>query len=413
MRNKPDESVVLNTALEELQRLIKHQERVCYVVHFWKPFENLSASGFRFPQIPESPIRARVLHPLVEIRLKHLDSTLDAAKNKVVPKETVFAQDINVSFADLQVKFAKYGLVRVDPLDGGLEEARATVSVFAALMNEVKKTPLQFLPEFFGGVSPVQDLFSPGKSYKGKTAEELISGFEEDAGESALLDNLKASLPLFAQSVAEAHQSALLPVDGILSKSIDQINEGTKKGLDQSDLWISEQFPGFDVASRLNQKQGDSSIDRLADVLSEKFQSTPSTKPVSDEEREAIKQQLRDELAEEAAKLADTPPEDPDASVTLEGNEPEDPDTEPDSTGTDEDETEDSGETGDSNEAPPNGEVEEDEDVDINQCLAITGAGNQCKRSKELNEKGEQELTCELESHAAQRDAIKAEIAGK
>jgi len=268
-------NTVISGALETIRRIITEHEKVLFVIHFWMPFSNLWMGGFRFPQVPDPYIPSGVLIPLVDTPQKHLDSFTHPITNKVNPFEVEYMQKPNASLIDLQRRYGRYGLVKVEGAECTLNEATDMIEGFNLVFNEFN-APLQNLSDFFGFVSPVEMQFDNPIARCKTTYSEVLDKLANSGRISELVyHRLLASIGSLQQSVEVAHRCALVPEDGILTRSIREINQGDKAGLDMTDIWLTKHFPDFKVGTRLKGKEDVSTIDKLVNVLTDRLSGQP------------------------------------------------------------------------------------------------------------------------------------------
>lgn len=271
-------------ALENIRSQIAHQGKVSFAYHCWRDFNNLG-SGLRFRSIPADTIPGYSLIPIVEYTDTYVDSRVNDNSPilHITPVSVPFKVSIEQSFTDLLTRYAKYGMVRVTPLDCSVDQAEVYQDVFNRMMEGFAGGVLQDLPEYFGAISPVRDMFGPDtKRVRTTAAAELDRLLNTQVLTREHYDKFKAAIPFFAESAMVAHRHALLPSSGKLTSSILDINSGERSNFDETDQYLIRQFPAFSADSRISKKNETDGITKLAELLADRLAAPVSQQAVTE-----------------------------------------------------------------------------------------------------------------------------------
>jgi hypothetical protein len=255
----------VNAALNTIRESLNEQKQVSFVYHSWLPFANLSLQGFKFPQIPEREIPRLSLIPIVATTGVLMGSTMSTAHNRHVPTPVSYQMDIKSSIADLMMKYAQFGLVRVQSLDTDVDRIEEAVNLFQIITPGLNyDTPLEVIPEYFGIESPVDFQFTRKRKLLKTTALDYLSDAVTDEAE---FSRGEQAIAVLGQSAAVSHIVALEPANGILPKTIRSISERLKFRFDLVDEWLVRQFPSYDSKGGLSQAKEESGTDLIKQLV--------------------------------------------------------------------------------------------------------------------------------------------------
>lgn len=311
-----------NLIKEQLDRIkseVRRTDRVVFALHCWMPLNNIGSGGFKLPAIPSAKIPRVSLIPIVINKEVLVDSKRSQQTNKFIPFNVEFQVDIETSWVDILNKHGQYGMVRLDSLECDIETAERVNEVFNMMQTGFVGGVLQDLPAYWGGESPVigefETMLSRVKTTAQRKLSELLAAGQITRQEaSAFL----TALPELARSAEIAHNVALNPSNGILPKSIEQVNTGDKSRLDLTDNWIMREFPDYNSTSRLNRRNEGDQITRLATLISDSLTNRPqqssgvqvdNAAPLDNLKDLEIELKLEDDISQPEMSLADDVPE--------------------------------------------------------------------------------------------------------
>lgn len=328
-------------ALKNIQRKTQEMSQVEFVFHPWMEFNNINMDGFRIPAINSPKIPRLKALPLIETPLTHIDSRKSATTNKYVPAPIGYTKSIQATYTDLLNRYGMFGLVRLTPLGCQLHEAVRLVECFDRIMEPYHKYGvLEDLTRFFGIESPISETLATRQSnLKSTWAGRVKHLWVHKELSDAEYERFTACEPFLARSAELAHRTALMPSDGILPKSIREINLQRKPKYDQTDVFIMNQFPGYN-ADTIIQKSQDQGVKGLTEVF-----------------KQLLEEVRNPNLAAQATSAVEQVA--PEILQPTNGN----------------------GSSESLEEAAVVGEPEEDvQELDLSKCQGTTAAGSQCQR---------------------------------